>query len=444
MGWASEELGGIDLGDARLNKRTVLLAERLAQSPSDSIPDACQGWAEIQAAYRLFDHESVDFWSILNPHIQCTMQRMAAAPVVLCLQDTTTLDFNGQDIDGLGPLQYESQKGLLLHPTYVVTPEREPLGLIDSWNWARELKHKDGKRPDGIRESERWVEGYERICESAAQLPDTRCVYVGDRESDMLALMRRAVALDHPADWLVRARHDRALPDGKKLFASVSEQEAMGTVRFRFRPRRGVKERDVVQHVYVQRVTVSDKKGEAVEATCVIAREQNPPQGMKPVEWRLLSNRSVGDLKQAAELINWYRSRWEIEMYFDILKNGCKVQSLQLKRLARLEVALAIFMIVAWRINRLMRLGRHCPDMEASLVFEADEIRAAYAMNRKELPKDKVPTINEVVRLVAMAGGFIGRKADADPGAKTLWRGIEKIMTFADGLRYARAHPETG
>ncbi len=76
------------------------------------------------------------------------------------------------------------------------------------------------------------------------------------------------------------------------------------------------------------------------------------------------------DLQQTAELIDWYRSRWEIEMYFDIRKNGCKVQSLQLKRLAKLEVALAIFMIVVWRINCLMRLGRNCPDMEASLVFE--------------------------------------------------------------------------
>lgn len=66
------------------------------------------------------------------------------------------------------------------------------------------------------------------------------------------------------------------------------------------------------------------------------------------------------------------------------------------------------------------------------------------AMNRKEIPEDKVPTINEVVRLIAMAGGFIGRKGDGEPGAKTLWRGIEKIMTFADGLRYARDHPETG
>jgi len=31
---------------------------------------------------------------------------------VLGLQDTTELDFNGQDIEGLGPLSYEPQRGM--------------------------------------------------------------------------------------------------------------------------------------------------------------------------------------------------------------------------------------------------------------------------------------------------------------------------------------------
>jgi hypothetical protein len=89
---------------------------------------------------------------------------MRQHPVVLCLQDTTELDFNGQDIAGLGPLSYEAQRGMYVHPTYVVTPEREPLGITDAWMWAREFKGPDGKRA-GVRESLRWIEGYERIAE---------------------------------------------------------------------------------------------------------------------------------------------------------------------------------------------------------------------------------------------------------------------------------------
>jgi hypothetical protein len=50
--------------------------------------------------------------------IKQTAQRMAAQSVVLCLQDTTELDFNGQQAQGLGPLSYEAQRGMYVHPTY--------------------------------------------------------------------------------------------------------------------------------------------------------------------------------------------------------------------------------------------------------------------------------------------------------------------------------------
>ena len=52
--------------------------------------------------------------------------------MVLCIQDTTELDYNGQAMSGLGPLSFEAQRGLYLHPTYVVTPEREPLGVTNA------------------------------------------------------------------------------------------------------------------------------------------------------------------------------------------------------------------------------------------------------------------------------------------------------------------------
>ncbi|MCU0664691.1 MAG: hypothetical protein MUC50_20505 [Myxococcota bacterium] len=81
---------------------------------------------------------------------------MAEYPVVLCLQDTTELNCHGQGIAGLGPLSYEAQRGMYLHPTYVVSPAREPLGVLDAWMWAREPKGPDGKRP-GIKESVRLI-----------------------------------------------------------------------------------------------------------------------------------------------------------------------------------------------------------------------------------------------------------------------------------------------
>ncbi len=106
MSWAAEEFKAIDLGDRRLDKRTVLLAERMAANPLASIPQACGGWAETQAAYRFLAQDDIEWEAILTPHWQSAEARMRAHPVVLCLQDTTELDFNGQCIAGLGPLSY--------------------------------------------------------------------------------------------------------------------------------------------------------------------------------------------------------------------------------------------------------------------------------------------------------------------------------------------------
>ena len=120
-----------------------------------------------------------------------------------------------------------------------------------------------------------------------------------------------------------------------------------------------------------------------------------------------------------------------MEQFLDVLKNGCKVERLQLRTVGRLEVALALFMIVAWRIDRPMRLGRHCPEMDAAVMFEPEEIVAAFAANRRELPAG-APMLGEVMRQVAMAGGFPGRKGDGDPGVRTIWR---KTWTAGDSLR---------
>ena len=113
VSWAVAELGGAKLGDARRNRRLVRVAERLGAQPGASIPVACGGWAETQAAYRLLAHEAVTWEQVLAPHWDCSVERMRGHPVVLCVQDSTELDYTAQPgIAGLGPLSYLRQHGL--------------------------------------------------------------------------------------------------------------------------------------------------------------------------------------------------------------------------------------------------------------------------------------------------------------------------------------------
>jgi hypothetical protein len=43
-----------------------------------------------------------------------------------------------------------------------------------------------------------------------------------------------------------------------------------------------------------------------------------------------------------SELIDWYRARWEVEMLFNVLKNGCCVEELQSGTIERIVRALAL------------------------------------------------------------------------------------------------------
>lgn len=163
----------------------------------------------------------------------------------------------------------------------------------------------------------------------------------------------------------------------------------------------------------------------------------NPPAGTDPVVWRLLTNRQAETPEAVAELIDWYRARWEIELFFHVLKNGCKVEALQLGALEGLQRALALYMITSWRVARLMRLGRICPELDAELMFDRDEWQAAYLLNKKK-PPATAPRLNEVIRLIAKLGGFLARQGDREPGVKTIWIGLPRVTDFAIGVKFLR------
>src|SRR5512147_2020120 len=228
MGWAQQEFETLDLGDARRTLRLIKRVEDLSAQPTGRIPLACGGWAETKAAYRLLDNPALDWREILEVHTQRTAERMQGQSTVLCIQDTTELDFTSQPgIAGLGRLSYEAQHGLYVHPTLVVTPQGVALGVIDAWLWARGPKDEPQ-----VKESTRWVEGYDRVAELAETVPDTRLVYVADREGDLRALMDAAARRKYPADWLIRSQHDRNTAEGDKLWARLARSEPLGEVEF--------------------------------------------------------------------------------------------------------------------------------------------------------------------------------------------------------------------
>lgn len=215
--------------------------------------------------------------------------------------------------------------------------------------------------------------------------------------------MQGAHTPGHPTDFLLRAQHNHCSPQGDKLWTAVMGTESLGAIEF----------------------TLPDGHGGTMPVGCLIARETDAPPGHKTIEWRLLTNRTVTTAQGAAQLIDWYCCRWEIETLFHVLKNGCRVEPLQFGHINKLE--LAIYLVVAWWLAHLARI---CPDLPACVVFEQTEWQAAWLLAEKPAPR-RTPSLREAIRRIAMLGDFLARKGDGEPGEKkTLWQGFTRLSGF--------------
>jgi Transposase DNA-binding/Transposase Tn5 dimerisation domain len=452
--WIEHELRTVDLADQRLNTRYRVLLDRFSSKPTLSIPAACNGWSETQAAYRFFDNDRVDPGQLLRPHYDATVERIREQPIVLIPQDTTEFNLTRAREKIGGPLTDENHWGLHDHVALAVTPQRLALGVVHSFVWARDPedfhKRKEARyKPIEEKESYRWLEGYRRACAIAAQAPQTKIICVSDSEGDIYECFAAAAGLDGPkAEWIVRACQDRSLADATagKLYDTLAAGPTLGTlqVEVSVRPaqshdgskrRQARSARTTTVTVRARRVTLQApwRPGQELadlEVNAVLVREVDPPAGEPPIEWLLLTSLPVETFAQACNVIHYYTCRWEIEVFFRVLKSGCTVEELQLETVERFTNCLALYLIVAWRVLFVMRLGRECPEMPCEAAFTEEEWRAVYQIVKGK-PAPAMPSLGAMMVMVAELGGYLNRKHDGPPGPQTLWIGLQRARDFA-------------
>jgi hypothetical protein len=448
--WAEEEFGRCRLS-APLTQRLMGLARDFWARPMAPLTQACGSATNVQAAYRFMDHEDVQFETILQPHYAATEARISElgeGSVVLVAQDTTSLNYNHLEIEGIGPIgsTQDGAQGLLLHSGLGLTEQGVPLGFLDAKCWARDPEEfgQSAERkawPVEDKESYRWIESYRAVAAVQKRNPHIRLVSVGDREADFYELFENALRDPKGPGLLVRAKNNRQLEDEQeRLFETAMALPVAGHVsvplpRQKDRPARLA--RLAIRYATVTLRPPKDKaKLPALTVQIVLAQEVDAPQGAEPIDWRLLSTVAVGSLEQACQVVAWYTERWGIEVFHRVLKSGCKVEARQLGHGERLQTCLAIDMVVAWRIHYMTLLGREVPDMPCDVVFGEAEWKALLAHSTKNpIAPEQAPPLQEAVRMLGKVGGFLGRKCDGQPGAETLWRGLMVVSFMADVWR---------
>ncbi len=85
---------------------------------------------------------------------------------------------------------------------------------------------------------------------------------------------------------------------------------------------------------------------------------------VKRLEWFLLTTLRVESWQDAERVLNWYPLRWRIEDWHRVLKSGWKVEHLGHRTGERIERAVMINAMIAWRLMVMMLLGRETSDLE--------------------------------------------------------------------------------
>ena len=460
--WAQQEFGGAPLGDERLSRRLVGVAEAKAEKPGRAFTGVAEGdWPAVKAYYRLIDHAAEDAVSmahILEPHREQTVRRMKGQRTVLCIQDGSDLDYSSlAQCEGLGVIgtnQTAAQsRGLHLHTTLAVAPNGLPLGVLRAQCVAPQRKAPGDDRPSWAipieeKETFRWIEGLRDLMDLAAEMPQTRLISVCDREADFFEMLE-----DHRrnpcVDLLVRANHNRGISEEPfKLFEAVRQTSLRTTVQVQIprqsarpklskkkaRPKRPSRQANL--EVRYQKIQLRPPKyysaKDPIDLWILHAVESSPPEGVEAVEWFLLTTVDITSPEDAVQCLRWYCLRWRIEDFHRVLKSGCAIEKVAHETAERIRRAVAINLVIGWRIMLMTLLGRQTPELPAEVLFSNIELQVlrAYAKKKRLKPPS---TLQDMVRLVARLGGYLGRTNDPPPGHQLMWQGYSQLQLMCEG-----------
>jgi len=335
------------------------------------------------------------------------------------------------------------------------------LGLCGSKIWTRQLEakgHQHKKVPFQEKESYRWFEGYQQACAIARSMPSAQVLFVGDRESDIYEIYcayAEQIAEGEPvAGILIRAGRDRALEQkDKHLFQCVRSAPELGTHHVKFAAKQQLrkvrangkgsthsvlrKARNATLQVRATEITfrapyrLHGEKLPDVTLRVVGVFEQDPPEGQEPIEWILITSLPVTSFQEAMRVIHAYAKRWLIEELHKILKSGCRVEQIQLRESQALLPAVALYLIVAWRILYLRDFSKVAPHLPCTAFFSDQEWRTALIISGRSA-QEGPPNLADLVGLIGKMGGHMGRRKDPPPGPQCLWRGMEKLRHYVE------------
>lgn len=465
---AATEFAEADLGDTRLARRLMRIADAAAAAPSAGFPEMTGSDGELEGVYRFLRNDRVTPQRILAPHIAATQGRAAGATVVVA-HDTTDLSFGGaKRREGLGRVGTSNcVQGFQAHFALAVSADesRTPLGvaglkaLVRPWEHRSRIPKRERDMNPDQSEARRWTE---LAFEVATRFPTA--IHVMDREADCFTLFARLIAAG--LRFVVRLGRDKKVLDSSdNLFATAARAEVMAvrSVPLSFRAPHSSKGNRHQHPARAERMArLQIRAGsftlprphraryatgypESLTVNVVTVLEVETPAGDEPVCWRLITTEPIDTPAQVEAIVDAYRARWRVEEFFKALKTGCAFEKRQLETLRTLVNALAVFSVIAWRLLVLRSVARTTPEAPAAHAITDEQVRVLQALSKMRgpgVPRVQMPpnpTARDALLAVASLGGHI--KNNGPPGWLTLGRGYDSLLLLQLGWQARAAEP---
>jgi CHAT domain-containing protein len=428
----------LDLGDIRRNERLVTIINNVSTQPGASIPQQNGDWSDTKATYEFFKNEQVSIDKLEKAIQHYGDSQLAQQSSVLLIHDISNISYNDLQATGLGYLDNKQGRGVMCYTCLAATTTGMPLSLIYQHTWIRPLEQV-GKSEDRKqlafedKETYRWYEAMREVNKLVD--PTIHKLHIADREADVYDLFFHA--FEPNTDFLVRARHNRSLKEGTKLWERIAQLELAATITLEIPDNKEPHKKRELQaevrygQVEVKRPSTAKKdSAQTVILTAIEVKEINTTGKNKEdvVHWRLLTTLEVGSLSDALQCVKWYCMRWLIERFHYVLKSGTKIEALQLKSAQRLQKAIMVYSMAAFRVMQLVYASRQYPAVSCELMLTKAEWITLYRLiDKSNQAPEEPPTLQQAVQWIGRLGGHLGRKADGPPGLKTVWRGYQQL-----------------
>lgn len=436
---------GFGPGDARTAARGEWLFEQIVSLGTVVLKDLGEGRAGEMAAHRYLSSPHVTTEGVLAT-LGARTGRASAGRRMVAAQDTTEISFSGAAAGrrGLGPAGDGKSAGFFIHAVAAIDADDEALlGVVGARVWTRvpEPIGPRRTRPVEDKESRRWTEGSQMAADRLAQA--AQVVVVADQEADIYSHFARRPP---KAELVVRARHDRALADGGKLFDRAASWPVHTEALVAVAPK-GPGDRGRVAQVTIRSDRVRLARPDsaprsdpaALDMGLVEVSEPNPPEGIKPIAWRLATTLPVDTPEAAGEVVRLYRLRWRIEELFRTLKSdGLRLDETQLRDPVRLFRLAALALGAAARIIQLVD-ARDGGSRPMSDVLDPSLAPAVAALSRSRegaTVRQKNPhpqgSLAWLSWVVSRYGGW--NCYGKPPGPKTMAKGWQRFAANLSGF----------